>query len=108
MLLIVFEPARKAARSHEQLASGAIVTMRLFTGKGLVRDFLEKPLADANSRDGKEPQIQIAPQCDKSDGGNAHDIGAVAPHAVGLHALACIPLENARQALSQERKFNSF
>ena len=106
MLLIVFKPARKAARSHKQLASGAIITMRFLAGKSLVRDFLEKAFADADSRDRKEPQIQIAPQREKRDGGDAHDVGAVAAHPVGLHALTRVALENVRQTFAQERKLD--
>ena len=106
MLLIVFKPARKAARSHKQLASGAIITMRFFAGKSLVRDFLEKAFAEADSRDRKEPQIQIAPQREKRDGGDAHDVGAVAAHPVGLHALTHVALEDVRQTFAQERKLD--
>jgi hypothetical protein len=106
MLLIVFEPAREAARSDEQLAGGAVVAMRLCTGKSLVRDFLEKPFANPDTRNGKDAQVQIARQSDKRNGGDAHDVRAVAADTVGLHALAHVALENVWQTLAQERKLD--
>ena len=53
MLLIVFKSPREAPCPDKQLAGGAIVAMWLGAGKSLVRDFLEKPFADADTRDGE-------------------------------------------------------
>ena len=100
--LIVFEPASKATRPHEQLTRGAAVAVRLFARERFVRDSLQKPLAHADPRDGKEPQIQVASEVDKNNGGDAHHVGAVSAHPISLHAIVHVALEHVGQTLPQQ------
>ena len=101
VLLIVFKPARKATRPHEQLTRSAVVAVRLFARERFVRDFLQKALTHADSRDGKEPKIQVTCQGDKGNGGNAHHVGAVPAHSISLHSIVDVPLEQVGQTLPQ-------
>ena len=65
--------------------------MRLLAGKGLARNLLQQSFANADAGNREGPQIQIAAERDEGDRGDAHDIGAVAAHGVGLHAFADVP-----------------
>ena len=67
-------------------------------------DFLEDAFAKADGGNGHAADIQIAAESEEGDGGNAHDVGAIAAHGVSLHALADIALENVWQAIAQEGK----
>ena len=51
--LVVLQAAREAASAGEKLAGGGVVAMRLFAAEGVVGDFLEDAVADADG--GNEP-----------------------------------------------------
>src|SRR5450755_817185 len=104
MRLVVSQAAGETARAHQELPSCGIVAMRLFSRKGFAGDLLEQAFANADAGDAESAQIQVAAEGDEGDGGNAHDVGAIAAHRVGLHALAHVPLQNGGQTLAQERK----
>src|SRR5712692_5162520 len=92
VLLVISEPPRKTARAEQQLPGGGIVAMRFLAREGVARNFLQYPFAHADAGDRKSAQVQVASQREKGDSSDAHHVGAVPPHAVSLHALACVPL----------------
>src|SRR5437588_10057435 len=102
VVLVVFEAPSKTARAHEQLARCAIVAMRFLAGEHFVRELLQKAIANPDARYGKQAKVQIASQRDKRYGGDAHHIGAVSSHAVGLHTFADIALKNGREPFPQQ------
>src|SRR5438477_407984 len=102
--LVVTHAAREASRADEQLTRGAVVAMRLFAGKRLASAFLQQRLANADGGNRQGAQIEIAAESDEGKRGNAHDVGAVATHRVGLHALADVALQNSRKALAEKRE----
>ena len=102
--LVVFETAREASGAGDYLASRGVITVGLFPRESVVRNFLEDPFADTNSGNGHAADIQVTAQSNQRDGGNAHDIGAIATHGVGFHSLADIALQNVGQAVAQERQ----
>src|SRR5215470_2096422 len=106
VLLVIFQAACKTARSQEQLARRAVVAVWLLARKSFMRDFLQKPLADANARHGQKAKIQVTSQSDERDGRDAHDVGAIPPNSVSFHTLANVPLQNGRQSLLEEGQFN--
>src|ERR1700675_4336488 len=101
MALIVFEPAREAARSHQQLARGCIITMRLLARESVTRDFLLQPFANTDTRNRKCAQVKITAERHERDRGYGHDVSAIASHRVSLHAFANIAAQNVVQALAQ-------
>ena len=48
--LVVFQAAREAARSYQELASCGIVAMRLLAGKGLARNLLQQSFASQHGK----------------------------------------------------------
>src|ERR1700687_2098837 len=105
--LIVLQAAREAARANEELTRGSAVTMGLFARKGLARNFLKHSFANADAGDRKGAQVEVAAERDKGDCRDAHHVGAVAAHGVGLHALADIAAQDVIEPLTQERKLQS-
>jgi len=101
--LIVFEAAGKAARADDHLAGFGVVAMRLFAGEGFAGDFLEDAFADADGGDEELTDVEVTAEDDKDDGGDAHDVGAVAADTVGFHAFADIAFEDVREAFAEER-----
>ena len=101
--LIVFEAAGEAAGADKHLAGLGVVAVRFLAGEGIAGDFLEDAFADANGGNEEVVNVEIAAKDDKDDGGDAHDVGAVAANAVGFHALAEVALEDVGEALAQER-----
>src|ERR1700732_1996533 len=100
--LIVFQAAREAARANKELTRSSAVAMRLLPGKRLARDFLKYSFANADAGGCKAAQVKIAPERNKGDCRDAHDVGAVAAHRVGLHALAHIAAQDVIEPLTQE------
>ena len=105
--LIVFEAAAKATCAEEHLARGSVVAVRFFSRKGLASNLLQKAFANTDSGNGERTNIEIAAERGKDDGGDAHNVGAVAPHAVGFHTLADVATENVGKALAKERQLQS-
>jgi hypothetical protein len=101
--LIVFEAAREAAGADEHLAGFGVVAVRFLAGESFAGDFLNNALADADGGNQKLADVEIAAEDDEDDGGDAHDVGAVAPNTIGFHALAEIAFQDIGEALSQER-----
>ena len=102
--LVFLQAAREAASSYQQLTRGNVVTVRLRPGKGLMGDFLDQSLAKADARNRKIPDIKVAAQRDERKSGDTQYVRAIAPDAVGLHALAHIALQKIGQAFAQQRK----
>src|ERR1700693_563205 len=98
--LIVLEPSAEAASPEEHLARGGVVAVRFFSRKGLASDLLQKAFAKADSWDGERTNIEVAAERGKDDGGDAHNVGAVATNAVGFHTLADVTFENIWKALA--------
>src|SRR5208337_3915967 len=108
VLLIVNHAAGKTASAEKHLAGLDAVAVRLLAGKGFVSNFLGDAFAYAHGRDQELADIEVAAEDHEDDGGNAHDIGAVAAHSVGLHALAKIALQDIGQALAQKRNIKGW
>src|SRR5258708_12375725 len=81
--------------------------MRLVAGKSLARDFLKQPFANADAGDREGAQVEVAAEGDKSDRRDGHDVGTVAAHRVGLHALADIAAQDVVETLPQEGELQS-
>ncbi len=105
VLLIVFEAAAKAASGEKHLAGLRIVAMRFLAREGFARDFIEESFADADTGNHEAANVQIAAEDEKYDGGDTHDVGAIAANSEDFHAIAEIALEKIRKALAEERKF---
>ena len=101
--LIVLETAGEAAGADEHLAGFGGVTVRFLAGESVAGDFLDDAFADADGGDEELANVQIASEDDKDDGGDAHDVCAVAADTVGFHALAEIAFEDVGKALAKER-----
>src|ERR1700692_4688116 len=102
--LIAIQAARKGSGAGNDLACGGVVAVRFLSGESVVGDFLENAFAKADGGDGHAADVQIAAKREESDGGNAHDVGAVAAHGVSLHALTNIAPEYVWEAFAQERQ----
>jgi len=100
--LILLQAPRETASAHEQLPRGYVVTVRLRPGKGLMGDFLDQSFAKADAGDRKIANVEVAPQRDKRKCSDAQHVRAIAPDAVGLHALAHIALQEIWQAFAQQ------
>src|SRR5580704_11939191 len=107
MLLVVFQSARKCASAEQDLPLGGVVAMRLFARKRLARNFLQQAFADADAGNREGAKIQITPDHDEDDRGDADDVGTIPPYGIRLHALADIAFENSAQAFAQQRKLQS-
>ena len=105
MLLVVFKPAAKTACGEEYLAGFGTVAVGLFAREGVVGNLLKEAFAKANTGDTEAPDIEVACNGKKNDGGDAHDIGAVAADTVGFHALPNVALEDAGKPLAKKRDF---
>jgi hypothetical protein len=101
--LIVFEAAGKAASADDHLAGFGVVAVRFLAGESFASDFLNNALTDADRGDEELPDVEIAAEDDEDDGGDAHDVGAVAANTVGFHAFAEIAFQDVGEALAQER-----
>ncbi len=108
VLLVILEAATKAAGAEEQLSGLDVVAMRFLAGKGIAGNLLKETFADTDGGDKEVADVQIAAESDEDDGGNAHDIGAVAANAVGLHAVAKIAFQDIGEAFAQKRNFQSW
>src|SRR5580704_12875560 len=80
--LVEFEAPREAARGEQRLARGRAVAMRLLAGKGLVRDFLQKPFAEPDAGHHERTQIEIPAKRHQDYRGDAHHIRAIAAHSI--------------------------
>src|ERR1700747_1163667 len=100
--LVVFEATGEAARANQKLARGGVVAMRLLAGKGFAGDFLNQAFAHTHTGNRESAQVQVAGKSHEGDGGDGHDVSAVAPHAVRFHALANIAFENAIETFAQK------
>src|SRR5580704_12223111 len=78
--------------------------MRFFARESLACDLLQQAFANADAGNRERAQIQIAPDHDEDDRGDAHDVSAVAADGVRLHALTHVAFENSRQSFAQQRK----
>ncbi len=105
--LIVFQAACEAARANQELTRRGAVAMRLLARKSLARDFLKQPFANADAGDREGAQVEVAAEGDKSDRRDGHDVGTVAAHRVGLHALADIAAQDVVETLPQEGELQS-
>ena len=90
--LVVFQAAAETARTDQYLASVGIVAMRLFAGEGIASDFLKETFAEADAGYGKGADVEITAEGDEDQGGNGHDIGAIAADSISFHARANIAL----------------
>jgi len=77
--------------------------VRFLAGEGVAGDFLEDAFANADGGDEEVVNVEIAAEDDEDDGGDAHDVGAIAADAVGFHALAEVAFEDVGESLAQER-----
>src|ERR1700686_4401348 len=102
MGLVAVQASREGSGAGNDLARCSVVAVRFFSRESVVGDFLENAFAKADGGDGHAADIQIAAESEKRDGGNTHDISAVAAHTVSLHALANIAVEDVGEALAQE------
>ena len=107
VLLIVLEATAKTASGKKHLTRSGIVAVRFLAGESFARDFREQTFADAHTRNDKAANIQITAKGEKDDGGDAHDVGAVAANPIGLHACSEVTFEEVGNALAKEREFES-
>jgi hypothetical protein len=107
VLLIVLEATAKTASGEKHLTRSGIVAVRFLAGESLARDFREQTFADADTRNDKAANVQITAKGEKDDGGDAHDVGAVAANSIGLHACAEVAFEEVGKAFAKEREFES-
>jgi hypothetical protein len=98
--LVVFETAGEAARANDHLTGFGGVAVRFLAGEGFAGDFLEDAFADADGGDKELTDVEVAAEDDEDDGGDAHDVGAVAANAVRFHALADIAFEDVGEAFA--------
>src|SRR5580692_8287921 len=101
--LVVFKAAGEAARADEHLPRFGGVTVRLLAGESFAGNLLDDAFPDADGGNEKLANVEIAAEDDEDDGGDAHDIGAVAADAVGFHAFAEIAFKDVGQAFAQKR-----
>ena len=101
--LIVFESPSEAAGAEEHLAGFGAVAVRLLPGEGVAGNFLKDAFADADGGNEELANVEIAAEDDEDDGGDAHNVGAIAANAIGFHALADILLEDVGQAFAEKR-----
>src|SRR2546430_5904088 len=102
---IAVEAPRKNASANKELARRRIVTMRLLAGERFVRNFTKQSFANADARNGKRAQIQIAAERDEDQCSNAHDVGAIAADTECLHARFDVAAKQIRQAFAEKREF---
>src|SRR2546430_14562665 len=102
---IAVEAPRKNASANKKLARRRIVTMRLFAGERFARNFTKQSFANADARNGKRAQIQIAAKRDENQSGDAHDVGAIAADTECLHTRFDVATKQIRQAFAEKRKF---
>src|SRR5215475_8048493 len=76
--------------------------MRLLAGERIASNLLQQPFTYADAWNGDGTQVQIAPDHDEDDRSDAHYVGAIATHGVGLHALTHVALEDSRQAFAKQ------
>ncbi len=105
VLLIVIEAAAESASGGEHLASFGVVAMGLLARKGFAGDFMEKTFANANAGNNEATNVEIAAEDGKDDGGDAHDVGAIAANSIGFHAGAKIALQNIGKRSRSKRQF---
>ena len=103
--LIVIEAAAETAGGHENLAGFGVVAMGLFAGEGIASNFLQNAFAEANTGNGKGADVEIAAESDEDEGGDGHDVGAIAADAVGFHTGAHIATEDVWKTFAQQRNF---
>ena len=103
--LIVIEAAAETAGGHENLAGFGVVAMGLFARKGVAGDFLENTFAEADTGNGKGADVEIAAESNEDEGGDSHNIGAIAADAVGFHTGAHIATEDVWKTFAQQRNF---
>src|ERR1700692_3428015 len=101
--LIAVQTAREGPGAGNDLTGRSVVPVRFFSRESVVSDFLENAFAKADGGDGHATNIQIAAEGEERDGGDAHDVGAVAAHGGSAHALADIASQDVWQAVAQER-----
>src|ERR1700737_4984657 len=102
--LIAIQAARESSGAGNDLAGRSVVAVRFFSGESVVGDFLENAFTNANRGNGHGADIEISAESQERDGGDAHDVGAVAAHRVSLHALADTAPQDVGQAVTQKRK----
>ena len=67
-------------------------------------NFLEDAFANADGGDGHAADVEVTAHGEQGDGGDTHDVGTIAAHAVVLHAFADAEFQNIGQAIAQKRK----
>jgi len=100
VLLVVLQAAAEIPRREQHAAGFRIVAMRLLAREGFIRGLQQQSLANAHAGDHEAPDIEVARDSEENDGGDGHDVGAVAAHAIGLHAIAQVALQNIGQAFA--------
>src|SRR6266567_2050843 len=78
VLLVIFEPPRKAACPNQQLPRRLVVPMWFPARERFPRDLLQEPFAHPDPGNRKRAEIQVAPQRNEGDRRDAHHVGAVA------------------------------
>lgn len=104
VLLIVIEAAAEGACSGKNLARFHIVAVWLLAGECVTGNFVQQAFADTDTGDDEAANIQVAAENGKNNGGDAHNVGAIAANAIRLHAGAQITLKNIGKALAKKRK----
>src|SRR5208337_129718 len=106
VLLVVLQAAAEIPRREQHAAGFRVIAVRLLARKGFVRGFLQQAFADAHAGNDEAADIEVARDGEENDGGDGHDVGAVAAHAIGFHAVAEVALQNVLQALAKQCNFD--
>ena len=77
--------------------------MRLLPRKRFRRDFVDYTFSNADGGNSQIAHVEIAPQSDEDDAGDAHYIGSIAANAVRFHASANVHAKQLRQAFAKKR-----
>src|SRR5256885_4775564 len=102
---IAVEAARKNASANKEVGRRRGGAMGLLAGERFARNFAKQSFANADARNGKRAQIQIAAERDEDQCSNAHDVGAIAADTECLHARFDVAAKQIRQAFAEKREF---
>src|SRR5215475_8592493 len=86
MAAIAVKTAGEDTSAAEQFTSMAVVAMRLFAGENFASNVAKQSFANSDTRNRERVQIEVAAEREKNKAGDAHDVGAIATHAIDFHS----------------------